>query len=117
MALTGSRALYYQYPNNTFAPILGQTRIYYFNKSPDVKPFPPGLRMITGSAMTRNGSDIKSAGVAISCDHGEQSQYLPNGTSHLGGCEGISMGIFFPSCGVADGRVDSDDHLFATIYE
>ena len=107
----GARHLYYRYENNTYAPMLGGARIYYYTKSEDVKPFPPGLRMISGLAMTRNASDTKSLGLLISCDHGLQTQYLPNATSHPGGCSAIAMGITFPSCGLASGNLTSDDFL------
>ncbi|EIW68134.1 hypothetical protein TREMEDRAFT_45085 [Tremella mesenterica DSM 1558] len=106
-----SPLLFYRYPNNTYQPMLGGARIYYFMKSPNVKPFPPGLRMITGSAVTRNASDPKSLGVMISCNHGLQTQYLPNATAHPNGCSAISLGIFFPSCGLASGDLDSPDHF------
>jgi len=36
--------------------MLGGARIYYFTKSKDVKPFPPGLRMVSGTAQSRNAS-------------------------------------------------------------
>lgn len=98
----------YQYPNGTFVPMLGSNRIYYFTRG-DPVPFPPGLRMITGMAMSRNVSDTRSFGLRISCNHGLEGSYLPNGTSHPEGCKAIAMGIFFPSCG--DGRLDSPDHL------
>ena len=101
----------YQYQNKTFSPILNQNRIYYFTKTDDTKPFPPGLRMITGLATTRNASDTHSLGVKISCNHGLQTQYLPNGTSHPEGCGAIAMGVYFPSCGLANGTLDSEDHL------
>jgi hypothetical protein len=67
--------------------------------------------MISGTAITRNETDKVSKGVMISCDHGEQTHWLPNATSHPGGCTVISLGIFFPSCGLASGDLDSDDHL------
>lgn len=101
-------SLMYQYPNGTFVPMLGSTRIYYFTRG-DPVPFPPGLRMITGMAMSRNVSDTRSFGLRISCNHGLEGSYLPNGTSHPEGCKAIAMGIFFPSCG--DGRLDSPDHF------
>ncbi|WVQ81180.1 hypothetical protein IAT38_003302 [Cryptococcus sp. DSM 104549] len=103
--------LYYQYSNGTFSPILSATRIYYFTKGQEVKPFPPGLEMITGMAGTKDLSNTKAAGVRISCDHGEETAWLPNGTSHSGGCSTIAMGTYFPSCGLADGSVTSDDHF------
>ena len=111
LKLVGPRQLYYRYANNTYAPMLGGTRIYYYTKNEDVKPFPPGLRMISGLAMSRNASDTKSQGLLISCDHGLQTPYLPNATSHPGGCSAIALGITFPSCGLASGALTSDDYL------
>jgi len=103
--------LYYRFENNTYAPILSDTRIYYFTKSNDVKPFPQDFRMISGLATTRNHSATQTSGVAISCNHGTQTKFLPNATSHPGGCTSISTGIYFPSCGLANGATVSDDHL------
>jgi hypothetical protein len=104
--------LNYRYPNGTFQPLLNQNRIYYYIKSDDVKPFPPGLRMISGTAMTRNATAYQSKGVMISCNHGLQSKFLPNATSHPEGCTAISLGIYFPSCGTSSGDTDSSDHLW-----
>ncbi|KAK1922707.1 hypothetical protein DB88DRAFT_367027 [Papiliotrema laurentii] len=104
-------ALYYHDANGTFSPILNGNRVYYFTKTPEVKPFPPGLRMISGMAMKRNASDPRSLGIRISCNHGKQKYFLPNGTSHPEGCRGVSMGMFFPSCGLASGDIDSPDHF------
>ncbi|WWD21253.1 hypothetical protein CI109_105737 [Kwoniella shandongensis] len=101
---------YYQFPNGTFAPLLGGSRIYYFTKG-NVKPFPPALQMISGTAMSKDLSDTRTLGVQISCDHGQATKWLPNGTSHPGGCSAISLGIFFPSCGLENGALDSDDHF------
>ncbi|WRT69280.1 uncharacterized protein IL334_006264 [Kwoniella shivajii] len=103
--------LYYRHPNNTLTAILGGVRIYYFNKNKDVKPFPPGLNMISGLAMKRDLAATQSLGLKIACDHGLQTQWLPNGTSHPGGCSAISMGIYFPSCGLANGALTSADHF------
>ncbi|WWC98185.1 hypothetical protein V866_005076 [Kwoniella sp. B9012] len=103
--------LYYRHPNNTFTPVLGGVRVYYFNKNKDVQPFPPGLNMISGLAMKRDLTATQSLGIKISCDHGLQTQWLPNGTSHPGGCGSISMGIYFPSCGLANGATSSSDHF------
>ncbi|KAK4685363.1 hypothetical protein P7C73_g4788, partial [Tremellales sp. Uapishka_1] len=106
-----SPTLFYRYENNTYAPMLSASRIYYYTKSADVKPFPPGLRMITGSSMSRDLTGIATQGVKISCDHGDQSAWMPNATSYPGGCSAISLGIFFPSCGLASGQLDSSDHF------
>jgi hypothetical protein len=62
--------------------------------------------MISGDSMIRDTSSTKSFGVRLSCDHGDQSWELPQKK-----CEAISLGIFFPSCGVADGSISSEDDL------
>ncbi|OWZ53271.1 WSC domain-containing protein [Cryptococcus neoformans 125.91] len=103
--------LYYQHANGTFSPILSGTRIYYFTKGDQVRPFPTGLKMISGTAASKNASDTKAFGVKISCDEGEQGYWLPNGTSHPGGCSTIAMATYFPSCGLESGDLDSDDHF------
>ncbi|TYJ59040.1 hypothetical protein B9479_000029 [Cryptococcus floricola] len=103
--------LYYHHQNGTFSPIMSGTRVYYFTKGTEVKPFPQGLRMISGAAMTRDLSDTTAFGVRISCDHGEEGFYLPNGTTHPGGCSSISTATFFPSCGLSTGDLDSTDHF------
>lgn len=91
--------------------MLGSSRVYYFNNAKDVVPFPPGLRMLSGTAMSRNESDIRSAGLKISCDHGLQTSKLPTKESNPGGCSTVSTSIFFPSCGLKDMPLDSQDHL------
>lgn len=91
--------------------MLGSARIYYFNTAKDVVPFPPGLKMLTGTAMTRNATDTRSFGLKISCNHGLQTNKLPTKDSNPGGCSIVTTGIFFPPCGKADGSVDSPDHL------
>lgn len=103
--------LYYQHANDTFSPILSATRIYYFTKGNKVKPFPTGLKMISGSAVSKNLLDTKAFGVRISCDEEEAGYWLPNGTSHPGGCSTIAMATYFPSCGLESGDLDSDDHF------
>lgn len=97
--------------NGTFSPILSATRIYYFTKGNKVKPFPTGLKMISGSAVSKNLLDTKAFGVRISCDEEEAGHWLPNGTSHPGGCSTIAMATYFPSCGLESGDLDSDDHF------
>jgi hypothetical protein len=85
--------------------MIGNQRIYYFMKG-DVKPFPPGLHMISGDSMIRNATSHKSLGVMLSCNHGDQSAELPQKS-----CGAISLGIFFPSCGLANGAISSEDNL------
>lgn len=91
--------------------MLGQNRIYYYVKGDNVQPFPPGLRMLSGTAMARDTNDTRTLGVMLSCDHGLQTPYLPNSTSNPGGCGSISLGVFFPSCGLASKDLDSADHF------
>jgi len=87
--------------------MIGGGRIYYYLKGDNVKPFPPGLHMISGDSMAREIGSKKSFGVKISCNGGERIGELPQGTR----CDAISLGIFFPSCGLADGSISSEDHL------
>ena len=80
-------------------------------KSDDVKPFPPGLRMISGLSVNRDESDTRSLGLNLSCDEGTPGQWMANGTSHPNGCGVMQAGIYFPSCGWANQSLDSHDHL------
>lgn len=91
--------------------MLGSARIYYFNHGNDVVPFPPNLRMISGLMNNRNASDERTLGLKLSCSHGEQTQYMPNKQRNPAGCTQVTLGIFFPSCGLASGDLDSEDHL------
>ena len=85
--------------------MIGGMRIYYYMKGPDVKPFPKGMHMISGTSMARDATDKKALGLRLSCNGGQQGSELPKD------CGAISLGIFFPSCGLADGSISSDDHL------
>lgn len=85
--------------------MIGNMRMYYYMKGPNVKPFPKGMHMITGTSMARDATAKKALGLRISCDGGQQGSELPTN------CGAISLGIFFPSCGLADGSISSDDHL------
>jgi hypothetical protein len=86
--------------------MIGSARIYYFMKGDKVKPFPPGLRMITGD-INRDPKDTRALGLKISCNHGAETGVLPQGKK----CGGIALGIYFPSCGLADGSTSSEDNL------
>jgi hypothetical protein len=66
--------------------------------------------MISGLAMSRNASATQSLGVMIACDGGQQTQYLPT-YSTTPSCSVVNMAIYFPSCGLASGDLDSSDHL------
>lgn len=96
-----SPLLYHRYPNDTYSAIMGQTRIYYFSKGDNVQPFPKGLRMITGTAMTRDADATQSLGIKIACNKGDtegtQGQYLPTYADNPGGCDVYALGIYFPS--------------------
>jgi hypothetical protein len=62
--------------------------------------------MISGDSMSREPGSMKSLGVRISCNGGERTTELPQKR-----CNAISLGIFFPSCGLADGSISSEDNL------
>ena len=105
--------VFFRNPDNTLSPMMGSSRIYYFIQEDQqkVRPFPKGLRMISGNQHGRNASSYQSLGVQMSCAGHERGKFLPNSTSYPNGCGALSLGIFFPSCGLADGSIDSDDHL------
>lgn len=86
--------------------MIGGGRIYYFMKGENIQPFPPGLHMISGDSMVREPGSMKSLGVKISCNGGERTAELPQRK-----CDALSLGIFFPSCGLADGSISSEDNL------
>lgn len=67
--------------------------------------------MISGSAFARDLTSLQTQGLRLSCDGGPQTPWLPNATSHPGGCKSIALGIMFPSCGWANQSLDSPDHL------
>ncbi|BEI93079.1 uncharacterized protein CcaverHIS019_0507070 [Cutaneotrichosporon cavernicola] len=107
--------VYYMHDNGTFEAMPPfNTRIYYFTKNEtNMNPFPPGLRMISGTSMSRDTSDIRMRGVQIHC--GDQPDlfrpWLPNGTTHPNGCHSLHVGVRFPSCGLANGALDSENHF------
>lgn len=102
--------LYYMHDNGTYEAMLAGARIYYFLKSEKVQPWPKGMRIVSGTAMSRDESAIQSLGVDLTCGETMSSRHLPNGTSH-GYCDSIHAGIYFPSCGWANQSLDSWDHF------
>jgi hypothetical protein len=108
--------LYYIHDNGTFEAMTPfNTRIYYFTRNEtDMNPFPPGLRMVSGTAMSRDTSDMRMRGVELHCGNGAPdvfTPWLPNGTSHPNGCNDLHVGLRFPSCGLASGALDSENHF------
>lgn len=105
--------MYYMHENNTYEAMTPlNTRIYYFTKNEtNMNPFPPGLRIISGTAMSRDVNDTRTVGVQFTCGNGDpESKYMPNGTSHPS-CESLHVGIHFPSCGLASQVLDSENHF------
>lgn len=98
--------------NNTFeAMVPFNTRIYYFTKNEtNMHPFPPGMRIVSGTAMARDTSDPRTHGVELSCGGPHSYKHLPNGTSNPT-CESLHAGIRFPSCGWANKSLDSWNHF------
>lgn len=103
--------LYYIHDNGTYEAMLAGARIYYFLKNPDkIQPWPKGMRIVSGTAMSRDENDIRSLGVDLTCGETEGTRHLPNGTSH-DYCDSVHAGIYFPSCGWANQSLDSWDHF------
>lgn len=108
--------LYYMHDNGTFEAMSPfNTRIYYFTTNEtNMHPFPPGLRIVSGTAMSRDTSDIRMRGVELHCGNGAPDSFhpwLPNGTTFPNGCNDLHVGIRFPSCGLASGALDSKNHF------
>ncbi|KLT45175.1 hypothetical protein CC85DRAFT_151830 [Cutaneotrichosporon oleaginosum] len=107
--------LYYMHDNGTYEAMSPfNTRIYYFTTNEtNMNPFPPGLRIVAGTAMSRDLSDVRMRGVELHC--GDKPDlfhpWLPNGTTHPNGCNDLHVGIRFPSCGLANGALDSENHF------
>ncbi|WOO82655.1 uncharacterized protein LOC62_04G006137 [Vanrija pseudolonga] len=105
-------SLYYRNDDGKFrAAPQGITRIYYRTVGPNVQPFPQGLRMISGTAMSRNMSDIRTEGIEVKVDGESNGPFLPNSTSHPNGYNTVVLLANFPSCGRADGQLDSRNHF------
>ncbi|EJT52721.1 hypothetical protein A1Q1_02056 [Trichosporon asahii var. asahii CBS 2479] len=102
--------LYYIHDNGTYEAMLAGARIYYFLKSEKVQPWPKGMRIVSGTAMSRDENAIQSLGVDLTCGETYGTRHLPNGTSH-DYCDSIHAGIYFPSCGWANQSLDSWDHF------
>lgn len=116
-----SPTLYFMHANNTYEPIPSGARTYYFGtKEKDyITPFPRGMRIVSGTAMSRDLTDIRTNFFDSDCKlHGQgvdggirTGKFLPNGTNAPGGCDMVRNMIFFPSCGWANQSLDSDDHF------
>lgn len=102
--------MYYIHDNGTYEAMLAGARIYYFLKNPKVQPWPKGMRIVSGNAMSRDENDIRSLGVDLTCGETYGTRHLPNGTSH-DYCDSIHAGIYFPSCGWANQSLDGWDHF------
>lgn len=112
--------LYFINANGTDTLLKHNTIIYYEvgNGGTDEKvvPFPPGFRMISGSAQRRAPGAIENVGLAIQFYHfgpATNKNYFPNGThqSTMPDNNMIVTAINFPRCGWANQSLDSDDHF------
>lgn len=67
--------------------------------------------MISGTSMKRNMSDIRTEGIEVKVDGVPNGPFLPNSTSHPNGYNTVVLLANFPSCGKADGQLDSENHF------
>ncbi|KAL1408078.1 hypothetical protein Q8F55_004876 [Vanrija albida] len=107
-------ALYYINKDNKYEAVPhGTTRVYYRTdqQSTRIQPFPQGLRMISGTAMSRDLSDPRTMGVRINTDVKELGPWLPNSTNHPEPYNRIRLTVAFPSCGKANQDLDSPNHF------
>ncbi|KLT44646.1 hypothetical protein CC85DRAFT_241950 [Cutaneotrichosporon oleaginosum] len=106
--------LYYIHDNGSFSALEGTPRAYYHITSNNVKPFPRGLRMVSGTAMTRDLTAHRSLGVRLGC-WGNRQKILPNAgagwTWSTCGNGKVELSVTFPSCGRADRALDSPNHF------
>lgn len=96
-----------------YEPLLPRNSRAYYQMKGKVTPYPPGFRMVSGDAMSRNEGSPRVGGLefAYGCQSGGTNRfYLPTGTSHPD-CNFLKMTIVFPSCGRADQALDSDNHF------
>lgn len=101
--------LYYIRKDGTYEGMVHGSRAYYFN-APNTTPWPPGMRIVTGTAMSRDLSDHRTGGIVFDINN-QLGHYLPNTTSHPSWPGGPRTGIHFPSCGWANQSLDSSDHF------
>ncbi|TXT13267.1 hypothetical protein VHUM_00634 [Vanrija humicola] len=107
-------ALYYINKDNKYEAVPhGMTRVYYRTdgNSQRTQPFPQGLRMISGTAMSRDLSDRRTMGIAINTNVKELGAWLPNSTNHPEPYSTVRLTVAFPSCGEADQSLDSPNHF------
>ncbi|KAL1407526.1 hypothetical protein Q8F55_006959 [Vanrija albida] len=103
--------IYFVNENGKFEATSTMSRIYYHTPGYNTQPFPQGMRIISGVANYRNTSEFRNRGVALGCGSQGLGPWLPNGTTHPGGCREIEGSINFPSCGWANQSLDSWDHF------
>lgn len=101
--------LYYIRKDGTYEGMVHSARAYYFTP-PNATPWPPGMRIVTGTAMSRDLSDTRTRGIFIDVQR-KLGWFLPNTTSHPTYPGGPKTGIHFPSCGWANQSLDSWDHF------
>lgn len=73
-------------------------KMYYFGNGYNVQPFPQGMRMVVGTAMSRKKDWRQSMGWTCQTDHGRvgNDKFIPNGTAFPDGCDNVMMTIDYP---------------------
>lgn len=96
-----------------YEPLATRNSRAYYQMKGNVTPFPPGFRMVSGDAMKRDEKSARVAGLefAYACETGNSARFnLPTGKTHAT-CNFLKMQVTFPSCGLADQTLDSDNHF------
>lgn len=104
---------YFITKDNKYEPLVPRNSRAYYQMKGNVTPFPPGFRMVSGDAMSRDETSARVAGMefAFACETGSSAPFhLPNGSTHQL-CNTLKMQVTFPSCGRADQTLDSDNHF------
>ncbi|GMK59428.1 hypothetical protein CspeluHIS016_0800340 [Cutaneotrichosporon spelunceum] len=105
--------IYYIRKDGTYEGMAHSTRVYY-NVDPSFTPFPPGMRIVTGDAMSRNQLQENVRGIKMdfaALGRQDWGIFLPNTTAYPTFPGAPRAGIHFPSCGWANQSLDSHDHF------
>lgn len=109
-----SPTLYYIHDNGTYSAMSSATRMYYSVNNPNTQPFPKGLRMVSGTAHSRDRTDPRTWGLNLGCHGATGEGMLPNAQwkhETCGDKNEVEIIVTFPSCGWANKSLDSHDHF------
>lgn len=110
--------MYYRRSDGKFEAMVTDVKMYYFGAGYHTVPFPQGMRIVTGTAMSR-AKDYRSHAQWVcqtSTGRVGTNGQIPNPSVFPQGCNNIMMTLDFPSCGWANGSLDSWDHFSHMMY-